>query len=116
LLDADTFERFAELESPDGLQLGCLSFSRDSSRLAAGTSLQSVVHEWDLGRIRAELAKLGLDWPAPHPSPEPIQHNGDGQLPLSVYVDYGDVPPTGIDKSPGSQATEPAHQGEPQQP
>ncbi len=68
LLDTRDYRELAVLELPvsrgNHLFSERICFSGDGGRLAVGDS-GNVIHVWDLQLIRAELAKLGLDWDAP---------------------------------------------------
>jgi WD40 repeat protein len=64
LLDADTYEELATLESTQLLTLGQLAFSPDGTRLAAACMANTVLI-WDLRLIRETLAAMNLDWPQP---------------------------------------------------
>jgi WD40 repeat protein len=77
LLDADTLREVARLEAPDPQAVTVMAFSRDGSRLATACGTR-VVQVWDLRRIRARLAELGLDWDHPplpdaEPPPAPLR-------------------------------------------
>jgi WD40 repeat protein len=77
LYDPATFDVLAVLSPPRESQLSAsypegasgLCFSPDGSRLAVG-SVDGTIYVWDLGRIRTQLAQMGLDWAAPaYPTP-----------------------------------------------
>lgn len=71
LVDATTCEEVAVFEPPETYQTVDLTFSPDGAWLAQFTNRAGVVHLWDLRRIRAELALLGLDWDhPPYTSPD----------------------------------------------
>ena len=73
LMDPATGHEFASLLAPEIDTLTCLTFSPDSSLLAVGTA-NDRVRVWDLRRIRAHLAEMGLDWEStklPPPSDDP---------------------------------------------
>jgi hypothetical protein len=61
LVDGRTFEPHATLRSPAPVSITDLCFDTDGRHLAVGTSLHGVLW-WDLVTLRAELARLGLDW------------------------------------------------------
>jgi len=69
LITTETGEMLANLEAPGAALISYLSFSPDGSLLLA-LELDQQVEVWDLGRIRAELRKLNLDWNAPPISAE----------------------------------------------
>jgi hypothetical protein len=61
LISPDTGELLAELEpSPDN-EIIALAFSPDTRELAL-TRVGAPPQIWHLGRLRKELASLGLDW------------------------------------------------------
>ena len=60
--DARTGEVLADLEPPDPRTLiTWVSFNHDGSRLGVCEGTEAI-RIWDLAVIRAELARLGLDW------------------------------------------------------
>jgi WD40 repeat protein len=61
LLDPKTGRILARLFSPEPAAMSGIALSADGSTLAATTTLGEI-HVWDLARIRAELAAMGLDW------------------------------------------------------
>jgi len=61
ILTAATGEEVARLTAPDHLAPTHLAFSRDGSVLAGLTRGRSMI-VWHLDRIRARLARMGLDW------------------------------------------------------
>ncbi|HEY2154324.1 MAG TPA: WD40 repeat domain-containing protein, partial [Isosphaeraceae bacterium] len=63
LVDAETGQEQATLESPDPPNVCGLGFSPDG-RLLVVTSNQPRILVWDLDAIRRGLAALGLDWQA----------------------------------------------------
>jgi hypothetical protein len=65
LFEAETGTEIATLEAPGEDIVGCLVFSRDCRHLYVSAGSPTHVHVWDLGRIRAELAEIGLDWEQP---------------------------------------------------
>jgi hypothetical protein len=65
--------------------LGRLAFSPDGGRLAVANDTEGRV--WELRRIRAQLAEMGLDWDAPPLStPDPAEA---AALPLRIRVELG---------------------------
>jgi serine/threonine protein kinase/WD40 repeat protein len=74
LVDPDSGQEFATLEPPPEAPRGIhwLAFSPDGGRLAV--SIDTEFRVWDLRRIRAQLAEMGLDWDAPSLStPDPTE-------------------------------------------
>ena len=69
LLDPATGREKARLEGPHQDTASWLNFTPDGTRLVASSEGGKAIHVWDLKRIRAELARLYLDWEAP-PYPE----------------------------------------------
>jgi hypothetical protein len=68
LLDPATGREKARLEDPHQDMARWLGFTPDGTRLVAVSEDGKAIHVWDLKRIRAELARLGLDWKAlPYP-------------------------------------------------
>ena len=59
----------ATLEMPNGMAVQTMNFSPDSTMLAAASASTSELFVWDLGAVRRELVRLGLDWSRPPPSP-----------------------------------------------
>jgi tetratricopeptide (TPR) repeat protein/WD40 repeat protein len=84
LTDPETGRVLARLEGPHQDNMSVPSFSPDGTLLIASTDDSFCVRVWDLRKLRAGLAELGLDWAAPaYPpgaSPDP------GSLPLPVRV------------------------------
>jgi WD40 repeat protein len=79
LVERSTGREVARLEDPEQVAAPAV-FTPDGTRLVIGGS--DGLRVWDLRRIRAELAPLGLDWEAP-PYPEAA---GAGPEPLEVRV------------------------------
>jgi WD40 repeat protein/predicted Ser/Thr protein kinase len=77
LLDPDTFAEIATLTTPEPQLVISARFSPDGSMLA--TTASGSLRLWDLRRLRAELAGLGLDWDRP-PYP-PMQTPGPNSGP-----------------------------------
>jgi serine/threonine protein kinase/WD40 repeat protein len=63
LLDPESLKELATLSAPEPGLLQGVEFSPDGRTLLTTTS--GTVHLWDLGRLRQELAGLGLDWSTP---------------------------------------------------
>ena len=70
LVVADSGDLLADLEAPFRIPITFLRFSADGSQLFA-LQLDKQIQVWDLGKLRAELSKLNLDWSAPPIPPEP---------------------------------------------
>ena len=88
LLDGETLEELAALTPPESYTTTDLAFSPDGSLLAQITNRSGVVHLWDLRRIRAHLATMGLDWtqtPYPRAQSESLGN-------VSVVVDGPLIP------------------------
>jgi serine/threonine protein kinase/WD40 repeat protein len=85
LVDPESGTELATLEAPDTHILASLGFTPDGGLLAALTE-DGVTHLWDLRRIRAGLAALGLDWNLP-PIP-PAAHDQSSE-PMPVELDLG---------------------------
>jgi WD40 repeat protein len=87
LVDPGSGQAIATLDTGTGSSdhFHCLAFSPDGSHLAAGQG--HIIHLWDLRRIRAGLAAIGLDWDRPaYPPPAPGAREAG---PLSVVIDAG---------------------------
>jgi hypothetical protein len=89
LFDPNTGREYATLPVPGGIRLGSPCFSPDGSRLAVNTA-DDLVHVWDLRHIRQRLAAMNLDRDLP-PLPAPPQDDGD--VPVRVDVDLGELAP-----------------------
>jgi serine/threonine protein kinase/WD40 repeat protein len=90
LLDPDTGREYARLEDPNQDRAGWnMAFSPDGTQLVVNGEGYSL-HVWDLGAIRAELARRGLDW-----NLLPYSPTGDPKdaPPLRVIVDRGELGP-----------------------
>jgi hypothetical protein len=72
LLDPATGREKARLESPHQDVADWLDFTPDGTRLVAVSDDGKAIHVWDLRRVRAQLAQIGLDWDAP-----PYQERAD---------------------------------------
>jgi WD40 repeat protein len=80
LVDARTGGELATLPAPDLPAIDRLAFSPDGTRLAGAMGAVGV-QMWDLRRIRARLADMGLDWDRlPYP-PAP-----DARAPIKVRI------------------------------
>jgi tetratricopeptide (TPR) repeat protein len=64
LFDTASWEHLATLASSHPRSIVALCFSPDGSQLAAASG-GDAVQLWDLGLLRQELGRLGLDWPRP---------------------------------------------------
>ena len=82
LIDVDTGRELVTLTADEGTSIISLCFTSDNSRLIAAADFGPLLI-WDFGRIRRELARIGLDW-----SSEPIPPAIDPQ-PFSVTYDPG---------------------------
>jgi WD40 repeat protein len=87
-LDGLTLERLATLEPPESYYTTDLAFSPDGALLAQFTNRNGIVHLWDLRRLRAELAAMGLDWD--HPPYPPAR--ADSSAPWQVTLALQDAP------------------------
>jgi WD40 repeat protein len=65
LVDPDTGREYARLEDPNQDRASFMCFSPDGSQLVTTNHDSQSIHVWDLSVIRAELAKMGLDWDLP---------------------------------------------------
>jgi WD40 repeat protein len=84
LVAADSGEALANLEAPLGAVLSFLRFSADGSELFA-LEWHEQVQVWNLRRLRAELAKLNLDWNGPPiPAEAPSQIHPPKPLHISL--------------------------------
>jgi len=84
LVERATGRELAQLEDPNQIAAPAV-FTSDGTRLIVGAG--DGLRIWDLRRIRAELAKLGLDWDAPPLPPAPPVSN----VPLEIQVEMGNV-------------------------
>jgi serine/threonine protein kinase/WD40 repeat protein len=72
LVAADSGELLANLEAPFRTSVSFLRFSADGSQLFA-LQWDQQIQVWDLRKLRAELARLNLDWRAPPIPAEPAR-------------------------------------------
>jgi WD40 repeat protein len=68
LINPETGQSIATLESPIPNRLGELCFSPDGAHLAVATS-NRIIQLWDLRTIRMQLKEIGLDWHQPNYAP-----------------------------------------------
>ena len=61
LVDVTTGSEIATLVAPNPQEIASLDFAPDGSTIVAGT-FGAQTQVWDLRALRAELARLGLDW------------------------------------------------------
>jgi WD40 repeat protein len=73
----------ATLEMPNGMAVQTIDFSPDSTMLAAASASTSELFVWDLGAVRRELMRLGLDWSQPPTQPANTINLGNIQHPTS---------------------------------
>jgi WD40 repeat protein/tRNA A-37 threonylcarbamoyl transferase component Bud32 len=66
LLNPHTGDALARLTSPSRLLIRDLAFSPDGNQLAVASE-NGVLQLWDLGGLRRDLARLGLDWSDENP-------------------------------------------------
>jgi serine/threonine protein kinase/WD40 repeat protein/tetratricopeptide (TPR) repeat protein len=64
LAEAITGKELARLSTVQLDDLNPLTFSPDGTKLVVGVN-GNLAHVWDLRRVRAQLAPMGLDWDAP---------------------------------------------------
>jgi serine/threonine protein kinase/WD40 repeat protein len=86
LYDPATGRRVATLESSEQSETNPC-FSPDGRMLAVCDEQTHSILVWDLGLIRSELAKLGLDWDAPTLPPAPAE-GASPTPPMSIELDY----------------------------
>ena len=72
LLEADTGRVLARLEHPEATTYNSVCFSPQADLLAC-VSTTHLVHLWNLRLLRAELARLNLDWKQPAYGPAPAE-------------------------------------------
>jgi WD40 repeat protein len=87
LVELATGRELARLEDPEQND-GKAALTPDGTKLIVAAP--NGLRVWDLRRIRAELAKLGLDWEAP---PYPPAQEKTAQHPLEVTVNLGPLAP-----------------------
>jgi serine/threonine protein kinase/WD40 repeat protein len=85
LVEMASGRELARLEAPDQ-NTGRAAFTPDGTKLVI--LAKDGLRIWDLRRIRAELAKLGLDWDGPPYSPAAAR---PAAPPLRVTVDMGQL-------------------------
>ena len=83
LFRASDFIPLATLELPDYRGIIALAFSPQSQQLAVTTENAGLAEVWDLWRVRANLAGLGLDFDSP---PYPPRSDEVMPAPLTVSV------------------------------
>jgi WD40 repeat protein len=84
LLDPEDGRELARLSSP-GQDASEMTFTPDGARLVTGNrDAEAGVHVWDLRRIRANLAAMGLDWDAPAYPDAPV--TGGEKRPIRVEI------------------------------
>jgi tetratricopeptide (TPR) repeat protein len=88
LVELATGRELARLEDPEW-NAGTAAFTPDGTKLVVTARKGLCV--WDLRRIRAQLAKLDLDWDAP---PYPPAAEMKRQTPLEVRVNLGSLAPS----------------------
>ena len=74
----DSGRDIARLTAPEAIRLQPICFTRDGRRLVCRGSDSGLLHIFDLGLIREELAAIRLDWDAPslpkeQPTPPPVE-------------------------------------------
>jgi serine/threonine protein kinase/WD40 repeat protein len=89
VIDLNTWQELVSVEAPEREQVTGLCFSPAADRLAAATP-NGVIQVWDLGRIRACLATMNLDWDLPPYLMAALAvPPGGGSEPPPVEVDLG---------------------------
>jgi WD40 repeat protein len=76
LFDLASGHELATLPPPRQSVMDWLCISPAGSQLLAAATSTGEIHQWDLRRIRQQLAELGLDWDA-QPLPPAVPHEGD---------------------------------------
>ncbi len=72
LRSAQSDDSIATIQTPEEGGLGALTFSPDGTRLLALGNESGSLYDFDLRRIREQLAEVGLDWNLPpYPSAKP---------------------------------------------
>jgi tetratricopeptide (TPR) repeat protein len=100
LVELETGREVARLDDPEQIA-GPAVFTPDGSRLVVGTL--DGLRVWELRRMGAELAKLGLDWNTP---PCPPAEAATGELShtaLEVRVDLGELEDDAVLGDPSSR-------------
>jgi WD40 repeat protein/tetratricopeptide (TPR) repeat protein len=91
LVNPHTGRELARLDDPNQDRAHYLTFTPDGKQLVTVSTESQSIHVWDLQRIRAELAKLGLDWDAlPFPSVQERDNNRVQAAPLRVELIHAD--------------------------
>jgi serine/threonine protein kinase/WD40 repeat protein len=85
LVELTSGRELARLEDPEQ-NTGSAAFTPDGTKLVVGA--KNGLRVWDLRRIRAKLAKLGLDWNAPSYPPPTEKKN---LAPVELAVDVGSL-------------------------
>src|SRR5262249_14802863 len=85
LLDPESGREYARREVSNLSRATPLTFTPDGGRLVIANRDSGSIKVWDLRAIRAELAKVGLDWDLP---PYPPAENRPRHA-LEVQVDLG---------------------------
>jgi serine/threonine protein kinase/WD40 repeat protein/tetratricopeptide (TPR) repeat protein len=102
LVLADTDQSVTQLPSPEPGRIVPQGFSPDGSLLFAGGYETGALYVYDLRRIRAGLAELGLDWAAdPYAPAPPAWTDPASAVPLRVEIIDG---PTAADAAAMTKA------------
>jgi hypothetical protein len=99
-LDLERLEEIVSFSPPEPTGVIASAFSADGATLAVFTFRGVCLQIWNLRRIRAALAPMGLDWEA---TPLPPEARRGADRPLMLEVELG-PPPTQIE---GSTAVHP---------
>jgi serine/threonine protein kinase/WD40 repeat protein len=86
LVEPNSGREYARLEDPNQDRANSIGFIPDGTRLLTTNNDSHSIHVWDLHAIRAELAKMDLDWELPPYPPERLE-----KATLRVRVELGDV-------------------------
>ena len=91
LLAPDAEKEIARLPSPEQGTVWATGFSPDGALLLVGGDESGALYDFDLRRIREQLAELGLDWDAaPYPPRKPEEARPGVDAPLRVeLIDAG---------------------------
>jgi WD40 repeat protein len=76
LVVPDTGRELVRLSAPEQTRLRPLAFTPDGGRLVTWGIETEMIHVFDLRRVRAQLAGMGLDWdapPLPAAPPDPVE-------------------------------------------